>query len=97
MRSKSMSFEDALYQLKLGKNVRRQGWGDTIWVFMAPAAAVTVPHKYGGGYHVRPTLWVKTAEDDLMSYCISQMDVLADDWELVESPQRADQKTIAHT
>jgi len=90
-----MSFEDALYNLKLGKAVARQGWGNTIWVFMVPEAAVQVPHKYGGGYHVMPTLWVKTAEDALMAYCISQTDVLADDWILVESPQREDQKKIA--
>ena len=63
---------------------------------MVPAGAVMVPHKYGGGYHVMPTLWVKTSEDALMAYCISQSDVLADDWEMVENPQRADQKAISH-
>lgn len=95
MRRRSMNFEDALYQLKLGNAVRRLGWGDSIWIFMVPEAGIQVPHKFGGGYRVMSTLWVKTAEDALMAYCISQTDVLGDDWELVENPVRADQKTIA--
>lgn len=96
MPRKTMTFEDALYNLKLGKTVRRQCWPDSTWVFMVPDAATGVPHKYGGGYHVAPTLWVKTSEDALMSYCISQMDVLGDDWEMVENPQRQDQKAITN-
>ena len=93
---KAMSFEDALYNLKLGKTVRRHSWPDTVWAFMVPAAAATVPHKYGGGYHVEPTLWIKTENDGLISYCISQADVLSDDWVILENPQREDQKKIAH-
>ena len=96
---RSMNFEDALYNLKLGKTVARQIWNDTlprIHIVLVPEAATSIPHKYGGGYHVAGSFWVKTAEDALMPYAISHADLLADDWVLIESPQREDQKKIAH-
>jgi len=89
---KPISFEDALFNLKLGKNVRRNSWPDKIWLFMVPDAGMQVPHKYGGGYRVEPSLWIKTEYDGLMPYCSSHADLLSDDWQIVE-PVRQDQLT----
>jgi Protein of unknown function (DUF2829) len=96
---RGLNFEDALYNLKLGKTVARQIWNDVqprIHILMVPEAATQIPHKYGGGYHVAGSFWVKTAEDALIPYAVSHADLLADDWIVLENPERADQKKIAH-
>lgn len=99
MPNRRMNFEDALYELKLGKTVARKIWSETLpktHVVLVPEAATAIPHKYGGGYHVAGSFWVKTAEDALMPYAVSHADLLADDWMVLENPPREDQKKIAH-
>jgi hypothetical protein len=92
-----MHFEDALYNLKLGKPVCRSGWnGKGMHIFLVPDAAAQVPHKYGGGYHVQAAIWMKTVDDTIVPWLCSQTDLLATDWEILESPARADQKHISH-
>ena len=97
MPNRKMSYEDALYEMKLGKTVARKAWSDTapqIWVFMVPEAGFQVPHKFGGGYRVLSTFWIKTAEDALMPWVIAHDDMTAEDWTVVDSPVREDQLKI---
>ena len=82
---RTMSYEECLYNLKAGKKMTRQGWASpsTMWIFLTPAGAVQVPHKYGEGYHVVPIIWMKTRDDAIVPWLCSQTDALADDWMLV--------------
>jgi len=87
-----MTFEDALYNLKLGNKLVRSGWNSIgVHVFMAPEAGVQVPHKLGGGFPVPPTFWMKTVDDHLVPWFPSPVDMIVDDWMLVSQPLREDQ------
>lgn len=80
-----MNFEQALHAVKNNYKIRRSGWnGKGMWVVMIPAMSTTVPQKIGGGYPVQAYLMMKTVDDTLVPWLISQSDVLAGDWELVD-------------
>jgi hypothetical protein len=67
----------AIKQMGDGKKVSRSGWnGKGMWIALqAPDAnfKMTLPYIY-----------IKTASGDLVPWVTSQMDVLADDWDVVE-------------
>lgn len=79
---RTMGYEECLYNLKAGKRMTRQGWASpsTMYIFLTPAGAVQVPHKYGEGFHVNAIIWMKTRDDALVPWLCSQTDALADDW-----------------
>ena len=84
-----MNFEQALHQVKHGANIARRGWnGKGVWVFYVPPEAAHVPQKFGGGYPVQAFLMMKTVDDTIVPWLISQSDVLADDWEAALPPGR---------
>lgn len=70
------SFSSALELLKAGKRVARAGWnGKGMWVKLqrpTDKSMMTLPYIY-----------MKTADNQLVPWLISQTDALANDWELV--------------
>jgi len=87
------AFEEALYQLKLGKSVARTHWLDEDWsyVFLVPKAAAQIPHKHSNGYPASAGIWMKLANDTIMPWIPSTQDLLTDDWHVVNQPVRQDQ------
>lgn len=84
----ALSFSAALELLKEGHRVRRRGWnGKGMWIVMIPAALWdTSLTELGGpleGFGRLPFIAMKTADDKVVPWLISQTDALADDWELV--------------
>jgi len=79
-----MDFSGALAELKQGQKVSRAGWngkGMYIWMHeVGEQSKMTLP------YILRKTvddsLYMKTADDNLVPWSCSQTDILADDWEL---------------
>jgi hypothetical protein len=88
-------FDMALQALKAGARVARRGWnGKGMWVAYSPgnlvepgklwspaAAAWSLTRKRP--VEVLPYLIMKTADDKIVPWMISQTDVLAEDWEVV--------------
>lgn len=69
----TISFSGALLALKDGRRVARAGWnGKGMWV------ALQVPDAHSK--MTLPYLYMKTADDKLVPWLISQTDALADDW-----------------
>lgn len=84
-----MNFSQALHAVKHGGHIARSGWnGKGMWVFYVPPEAAQVPHKFGGGYPVQAFLMMKTADDTIVPWLISQSDVLAEDWVAQMPPGR---------
>jgi hypothetical protein len=88
----SITFEEALYQLKLGNKVARDTWGE-VWAYLfhVPAGATTIPHKLGSGYSAGAAIWLKTPDDTIEPWMPTQADLLSDDWYVVDNPVRQDQ------
>lgn len=84
-----LSWSEALEACKAGYHVMRHGWDDKgMWLFYVPAEACQVPHKFGSGYPVMASIWMKTADDKIVPWLCSQSDALATDWEVIPgSPQ----------
>lgn len=74
-----MDFSTALSKLKEGKRLQRSGWnGKGMFIFLV---------RYSGtieGRQIQPYLAIKTVEDTLVPWIVSQSDLLADDWETHE-------------
>lgn len=72
-----MNFALALEQLMDGRRVARSGWnGKGMWI------ALHKPDE--GSKMTEPFLFMRTAQGGLIPWTVSQADVLAHDWELVE-------------
>lgn len=94
----SMTFGDALYNLKQGKKVARSGWNGKDQYVVAQAVSTTTdaskiwnPHnkahaeKLGGQIDVAPYCTLKTAQDTLaMGWTPSTGDLFANDWLILE-------------
>jgi hypothetical protein len=94
-----MTFGDAIYSMKKGMRVSRQGWnGKDMWIAMSgPMEGSTIeaskfwsPHNEafaisnGGSATVLPTITMKTADGKiLMGWLASQSDMFAEDWTVV--------------
>ena len=73
-----MSIGEAVNLLKLGYRVARSGWnGKNMYL------ELQVPDAHSK--MTQPYVYMKTAQDDLIPWLCSQADLLADDWEVVES------------
>jgi hypothetical protein len=92
---KNVSFSYALHAVKVGRRIRRAGWnGKGMWVAYSPGntvepgrlwstAAAAWSLKRKEPVEVLPYLIMKTADDKIVPWLISQTDVLAADWEVV--------------
>lgn len=71
-----MDFGEALKAVKEGKRISRFGWnGKNMWV------ALRQPDF--GSKMTLPYLYMKTADDQLVPWLISQTDALANDWDIM--------------
>ena len=81
----------AVAHMRKGWHVRRKGWNSPkLWV--AYVESVQAPGKLieevpGQALPILPTLFMRTAQGQLVAWLASQSDLLADDWELVDAPQ----------
>lgn len=87
-----MTFGDAVYLLKAGKKVAREGWnGKGMFLFLVPGSVFKVnrppllgiyPEGTEINYHAH--IDMKTADNKIVPWLASQTDVLAEDWVIVE-------------
>lgn len=87
----SMTFGLAIEALKLGKKVARAGWnGNGMWLFIIQGSNdIAKLHGYGFGEYLneptfRDAIFMKTVDNQLVSWTASQSDVLAEDWQIVD-------------
>ena len=90
-----MNFSDALTQIKAGKLVSRAGWnGKGMFVFLVQGSTFQVsrapllgifPEGTTINYHAHVDM--KTADGQIVPWLVSQTDLLADDWGVVENAQ----------
>ena len=87
-----MNFSEALELLKEGKRVARSNWnGKGMFVFLVPGSTFKVSRLpllgiYPEGTEINycPHIDMKTADDKIVPWVISQTDIMADDWFVVE-------------
>ena len=86
-----MTFGLAIEALKAGKAVARAGWnGKGMWIYLVPADHLAASLKYGFGECLGeptalPSIAMKTADNKLViGWSASQVDMLAEDWRVVE-------------
>jgi len=87
----AFDFGAAIYYLKAGRKVARQGWnGKGMFLFLVPGSTFTVNrapllgiYPEGTQINYQPHIDMKTAQDTVVPWLASQGDVLADDWVLV--------------
>lgn len=88
-----MNFSAALDAIKEGKKVSRDGWnGKNMFVFLVPGSRFKVnrppllgiyPEGTEIDYHAHVDM--RTATGQIVPWLVSQTDLLADDWGVVES------------
>lgn len=76
--SPTVEFPNALNMLRAGRKVRRTGWnGKDMYIELqipTDTSKMTLPY-----------IFMKTAQGDLVPWVASQTDILAGDWEAVET------------
>jgi len=84
-----VDFGTAVHLLKLGEKVQREGWnGKGMFLFLIQGSNdIAKLHGYGFGEMLgEPTfhdaIFMKTADNQLVPWTVSQSDALADDWTL---------------
>ena len=80
-----MNFGEAVYALKQGKKVARNGWnGKGMWLIHiageAVAQAIADRYSDGNAIPVLEAIYMKTSTGELVPWLASQTDVLAEDW-----------------
>jgi hypothetical protein len=88
----SMEFGSALFKLKEGAKVAREGWnGKGMFLFLVPGSTFTVNrppllgiYPPGTVVNYRPHIDMKTADDKIVPWVASQTDVLAEDWVVID-------------
>lgn len=76
-----MNFGQALETLKQGKRVARTGWnGKEMWL------RIVFPERsdFDYGYDNHPYIEMKTAQNYLVPWLASQVDMLAEDWVIID-------------
>ena len=74
------TFGWALKQLGNGAKVCRTGWnGKGMYIYLVPPGTCPYPSPT-----ILPYLMLKTANNSIVPWTISQTDALATDWEVVE-------------
>lgn len=87
------SFSLALEMLKGGKRVERSGWnGKDMFIFLVEGSVFRVNrapllgiYPEGTEIHYHPHIDMRTADGMIVPWLCSQTDMLANDWELVDS------------
>ena len=87
-----MKFGEALDLLKMGKKVSRLGWnGKNMSVYYVPYGEYKPCTNVGeqlvnekGLVPYLPYIALKTVHNEVVPWCVSQTDVLANDWMVVE-------------
>lgn len=78
-----MDFSQALRQLKQGFRVSREGWnGKGMYLYMFAGSNVTIPLDKTREF--RDFIVIKDAQDKLTPCVVSQADLLAEDWGVVQ-------------
>lgn len=87
-----MNFSQALDEIKAGKKVSRSGWnGKNMFVFLVPGSRFKVnrppllgiyPEGTEIDYHAHVDM--RTATGQIVPWLVSQTDLLADDWGIIE-------------
>jgi hypothetical protein len=87
-----MNFSQALDEIKAGKKASRSGWnGKNMFVFLVPGSTFKVnrapllgiyPEGTEIDYHAHVDM--RTATGQIVPWLVSQTDLLADDWGVVE-------------
>lgn len=87
-----LDFGQALLLLKAGKSVARRGWnGKNMILFMIDGPNdIAKLHGFGFGEMLgeptfQDTIYLRNATNQLVAWCPSQSDVLANDWVLVST------------
>lgn len=85
----ALSFGHAVEAMKAGEKVRRAGWnGKGMWLSLVSEMEwSTVSRHLGGtavGAEYLPWIGMKTADNHFVPWLASQMDMLADDWQVIE-------------
>lgn len=77
MSLKLLSFGEALFNIRAGERVSRRGWnGTNMWI------ALQTPDE--NSKMSKPYIFMKTAQEDLIPWVVSQSDMLTDDWYVVK-------------
>lgn len=86
-----MTFSEALVEIKKGKRLARSGWnGADMFVFLVKGSSFIVNREpllsiFGEGtlvdYHAH--IDMKTSDNKVVPWVVSQADLLAEDWFLV--------------
>lgn len=88
----ALNFGDALHMLKLGKKVARAGWnGKGMFLFIVPGSTFNVSRPpllgiYPEGTEINycPHIDMRTSDGKVVPWLCSQIDALAEDWQVVE-------------
>lgn len=88
-----VTFGLAVELLKMGYKVARKGWnGKGMFLFLVPGSTFQVSRPpllgiYPEGTEINycPHVDMRTADGKIVPWLASQTDVLADDWEIIES------------
>lgn len=87
-----MHFGQALFSLKAGHKVHREGWnGKGMFLFLVPGSTFQVNrppllgiYPEGTVIDYRPHIDIKSADGTVCPWTASQSDLLADDWHITE-------------
>lgn len=92
-----MNFGQAVQAMKDGKKVAREGWnGSGMFAVYSPGKENLLAENFfspqlkkyaeenGGSLTVRPSMMLKTAQNDVAYWAPSGSDALAGDWTIVE-------------
>lgn len=81
----SMTFGLAIEAMKGGKRVARVGWnGKGMWVGMHKEGGTFVREECGTEFTYRDYMVMKTVDNKLVPWTVSQTDALAEDWIVVD-------------
>ena len=85
-----MNFGEAVYALKQGKKVARNGWnGKGMWLSLVKTGHYDVGQKTVGDIaELLPWIGMKTADNKFVPWLASQTDVLAEDWVVLQMVKR---------
>jgi hypothetical protein len=68
-----------------GHHMKRKGWAGRIeFVAYVPKGGVAIPEKFAKGNDTGPFLVIQRTHGPLTPWTITQADLFADDWEMVD-------------
>lgn len=88
-KTNELGFGDALFYLKHGKKVCREGWnGKGMFIYHVPensypAQTEAAKSAFGDMVPYGAYLAMKTAQDNVVPWLASQTDILSEDWMLI--------------